>query len=118
MHEFLKFISGIKIYMFRTVFHCKHSSGICHTILRAGSGWNWFGSAAAEPNQFHPDPARTLSANLYDIYHCCVYSEKQQNQTSTVLILLASFQRTCVTYHCCVYSAKLLLMERGTVRNL
>jgi len=25
--------------------------------------------------QFHPDPARKLSANLYDIYHCCVYSE-------------------------------------------
>jgi len=26
--------------------------------------------------QIHPDPARGLSANLYDIYHCCVYSEK------------------------------------------
>jgi hypothetical protein len=25
---------------------------------------------------FHSDPARKLSANLYDIYHCCVYSEK------------------------------------------
>jgi hypothetical protein len=25
---------------------------------------------------FHSDPARRLSANLYDIYHCCVYSEK------------------------------------------
>ena len=25
---------------------------------------------------FHPNPARTLSADLYDIYHCCVYSEK------------------------------------------
>jgi len=25
--------------------------------------------------QLHPDPARKLSANLYDIYHCCVYSE-------------------------------------------
>jgi len=24
----------------------------------------------------HPDPARKLSAKLYDIYHCCVYSEK------------------------------------------
>ena len=23
-----------------------------------------------------PDPARKLSANLYDIYHCCVYSGK------------------------------------------
>jgi len=43
--------------------------------LRAGSGRNWFGSAA-DPNQFRPDPARKLSTNLYDIYHCCVYSEK------------------------------------------
>jgi len=23
-----------------------------------------------------PDPARKLSADLYDIYRCCVYSEK------------------------------------------
>ena len=37
---------------------------------------------------FHPDPARKLSAYLYDIYHCCVYSEK------------------------------LLMMDRETVRNL
>jgi len=34
------------------------------------------------------DPARKLSANIYDIYHCCVYSEK------------------------------LLMMDRGTVRNM
>jgi len=27
-------------------------------------------------NQFHPDPACKLSANLYDIYHSCVCSEK------------------------------------------
>ena len=26
--------------------------------------------------QFHPDPACKLSANLYDIYHRCVYSDK------------------------------------------
>jgi hypothetical protein len=38
--------------------------------------------------QFHPDPARKLSANLHDIYHCCVYSEK------------------------------LLMVDRGTVRNM
>jgi len=24
--------------------------------------------------QFRPDPDRKLSADLYDIYHCCVYS--------------------------------------------
>jgi len=43
---------------------------------------------SAELNQFRPDPARRLSANLYDIYHCCVYSEK------------------------------ILMMDRGTVRNM
>jgi len=26
--------------------------------------------------QFRPDPARKLSANLCDVYHCCVYSAK------------------------------------------
>jgi len=38
--------------------------------------------------ELRPDPARKLSANLYDIYHCCVYSEK------------------------------LLMMDRGTARNI
>jgi hypothetical protein len=46
--------------------------------LRAGSGRNWF----------RPDPARKLSANLYDIYHCCMHGEK------------------------------LLMMDTGTVRNI
>jgi hypothetical protein len=35
-----------------------------------------------------PDPSHKLSANLYDIHHCCVYSEK------------------------------LLMMDRGTVQNM
>jgi len=66
--------------------------------LRAGSGRNWFGSAAAEPNQFRPDaaesnqfrpnPARKLSVNLYDIYNSCVFS------------------------------TELLMMDRGTLRNM
>jgi len=38
--------------------------------------------------QERPDSARKLSANLYDIHHCCVYSEK------------------------------LLMMDGGTVRNM
>jgi hypothetical protein len=37
---------------------------------------------------FHPDPVQMLSTNLYDIYRCCVYSEK------------------------------LLMMDRGTVQNM
>jgi len=43
--------------------------------LQAESGWN-------------PDPACKLSANLYDIFQCRIYSEK------------------------------LLMMGRGTVRNM
>ena len=45
-------------------------------------------SSVAEPNQFCPEPAHKLPANLYYIYHCCVYSEK------------------------------LLMMDRETVRNM
>ena len=44
----------MKIYMFRTV---------PPSIIRGFS-------------LFQTDPARKLSANLYDIHHCSVYSEK------------------------------------------
>jgi len=64
------------------IFHCTHGSGICHTGLRTACEQDQDGTA------FHPDPARKLSANLYDIYICCVYSEK------------------------------LLMIDRGTVRNM
>jgi len=37
--------------------------------------------------EIRPDFARKMSTNLYEIYHCCVYSEK------------------------------LLMMDKGTVRN-
>ena len=71
MHQFFKFIFGIKLYMFRTVTLSIIRSFSLYTqqwymsykfadSLRAGSG----------------SSARKLSANLYDIYHCCVYSEK------------------------------------------
>ena len=32
-------------------------------------------SSASRIRMFHPDPARKQSANLYDIYHCRLYSE-------------------------------------------
>ena len=64
MHKFLKFIFVIKLYMFRTV---------PLSIIRRFSLYTqqWY-----------------MSADLYDIYHCCVYNEK------------------------------LLMMDRGTVRNM
>jgi len=38
---------------------------------------------------------------------------------SSVLILIASCQANLYDiYHCCVYSEKLLMMDRGTVRNM
>jgi hypothetical protein len=52
------------------VFHCTHSNGICHTGLLIACEQDQLST-----NFFHPDPASKLSANLYDIYHCCVYSE-------------------------------------------
>ena len=64
------------------VFRCTHSNDICHTGLLTACEQDQDGT------QFHPDPAHKLSANLYDIYHGCVYREK------------------------------LLMMDRGTVRNM
>ena len=38
---------------------------------------------------------------------------------TAALILLASCQQNLYDiYHCCVYSEKLLMMDRGTVRNM
>jgi len=56
----------------------------------------WYTSA--EPNQFLPDPALKLSTNLYDIL--------QQNRATSVLILFASCQQTCITYIIAVWTVK------------
>ena len=64
------------------------------SIIRSFSLYTqqWYMSYSCEQDQdrtrFRPYPARKLSANLYDIYRCCVYS------------------------------VKLLMMDRGTVRNM
>ena len=43
----------------------------------------------------------------------------QAGSGRSVLILLASCQANLYDiYHCCVYSEKLLMMDRGTVRNM
>jgi len=69
MHQFFNFFYGLKLCMFRTV---------PLSIIRSFSLYTqqWY------------MPYSLLSANMYDIYHCCVYSEK------------------------------LLMMDRGTVRNM
>ena len=76
MHKFLKFVFGIKLNMFRTVL----LSSIRIFSLYTQQGYMSY--------RLRPDPARKLSTNVYDIYHCCVYSEK------------------------------LLMMDRGTSRNM
>ena len=76
----------MKLYMFQTVPLSKIRSFSLYT-----QQWYMsyrFADSLRARSGFDPDPARKLSANLYDIYHCCVYSEK------------------------------LLMMDRGTVRNM
>ena len=55
--------------MFRTVYL---------SIIRSFSLYTqqWYMSYRVADSLFRPDPTRKLLANLYDIYHCCVYSEK------------------------------------------
>jgi hypothetical protein len=43
------------------IFHCTRGNGICHTGVRTACEQDQDGTA------FNPDPARKLSANLYDI---------------------------------------------------
>jgi len=90
MHQFLKFILGMKFYMFQSVplsiigslslyTHQWHMSYRFADSMRAGSGWNCSSILILLASSHH---------NLYDIYHWCVYSKK------------------------------LLIMDRGTVRNV
>jgi hypothetical protein len=41
--------------------------------------------------QFHPDPAGKIFTNIYDIYHCCVYSEKLLMMGMGIVRNLSSF---------------------------
>ena len=90
MHQFLKFILERKSTCFGQ-FLCP-LSGVFFTELTAlvyviQVCWQ-LASRIRMELEFHPDPAHKPSANLYDIHHCRVYSEK------------------------------LLMMDRGTVRNM
>jgi hypothetical protein len=71
-------------------YHCDYSFWYCPLmLLLAGVAYAKPASSSIRTEQqFRPDPARKLSANLCNIYHCRVYGEK------------------------------LLMMDRGTVRNM
>jgi len=54
-------------------------------------------------------PAHKLSADLYDIYHCCVYSEKlpmMGRETVRNMLLLTCCLQTCMTYTIAVCTVK------------
>ena len=81
------------------VFYCTHSSGITYRF------------ADSRIRMFHPDPAHKLSANLYDIYHCCVYSKKTPDDE----------QRNCpkhVDFHSKNKFEKLVHLVGFIIRNL
>ena len=145
MHWFLKFNFEIKLYMFRTVPLSNIRSFPLYTqqwykshrfadYLSAGSGRSSFLILLASCQQTcmtYTIAIRKLSANLYDIYHC--YSQAASKPVWHIPLLLASCQQTCMTYtiatrklsanlydiyHCYVYKEKLLMLDRGTVRNM
>ena len=73
----------MKLYMFRTV-----PLSIIRSFSLYTQQWYMSYMFADSLRAGAYAPARKLSAKLYDIYHCCVYSEK------------------------------LLMMDRGTGRNM
>ena len=72
MHQFSQIYSGTKLYMFRAVpvpiirsLFTVHSAMVyVIKVCRQLSSW------ARMELLFHPGPARKLSTNLYDTYHC------------------------------------------------
>ena len=70
MHQFLKFVFGIKLCMFRTV-----PLSLIRRFSLYTQQWYMSYRFADSLLEVCPDPARKLSAKLYDIYHCCVYCE-------------------------------------------
>jgi len=51
--------------------------------------------------------------------HTNLLTAGEQDQDGSILILLASCQQTCVTYTIVVCTVKkILMMDRGTVRNM
>jgi len=120
---FLKFILGMKLYMFRTVplsiirsfIYCTHSNGICHTDLLTACEQDQDGTA------FHPDFSNLFlewnstcfgqflcpssgvlftvhTATVYVIQICWQLASRIRMERSSILILLASCQQTCMTY--------------------
>ena len=68
---------------------------------------------------------RTVPLSIIRSFHCTHSNTHrfadglQAGSGRILLILLASYlQNLYDIYHCCVYSEKVLMMDRGTVRNM
>ena len=61
--------------------HSLNAVGRLVTVLHM---FRCFWSTWLRIRSFRPDPARKLSANLYEIYRCCVYNEKLMMDRGTV----------------------------------
>jgi len=88
MHQFLKFIFGIKLYILRTV----HLS-----IIRSFSPYR---------------------QQLYMSYRFADILRAESGWISVLILLASSNCNLYDVYHFCVYSEKLLMMGKGTVRNM
>jgi len=120
---------GIKFYMFRKIplsvisIPALYTTGMVYVIQLA--------SRIRTELKFCPDPARKLSANLYDIYHSCVYSAgllvtdtgifRNMQNFIPKLVHLVGFRPVPASklstnlydmYNFCVYSENLLMMDR------
>ena len=62
---------------------------------------------------------RSFSLYTQQWYVSYTFDDSLRAGSEPALILLVSCQQNlCDIYHCCVYSEKLLMMDRGTVRNM
>ena len=48
----------------------------CTVLHQVGVSFDLYYDARKHKIKKSPDLTRKLSANLYDVYHCCVYGEK------------------------------------------
>ena len=65
MHRFHKFIFGMKLYMFRRV-----PLSIIRSLFTVHSAMIYVIQVCTQLSSRTMGPARKLSTNLYDIYHC------------------------------------------------
>ena len=80
-HRKKKYALISQIYFWNKILHVSDSSSVHYlefsTVQTAMVYVIQVTVTACEQDQdVRPDPARKLSANLYYVYHCCVYSDR------------------------------------------